>query len=109
MEVQGIHGYGPEQHGFGADTPPSRVGPASPCDALWPVTKCPTGHVNVAHVPESTAQDPLMTQPQAGQFVKLRCLRQMGCNAVSHLGNKGIPSFTLAAEFKPVPLVTRLS
>lgn len=50
-----------------------------------------------------------MTQPQAGQFVKLRCLRQMGCNAVSHLGNKGIPSFTLAAEFKPVPLVTRLS
>lgn len=50
-----------------------------------------------------------MTQPHAGQFVKLRRLLPMGCNAVSHLGNNGIPSFTLGAEIKPVPWVTRLS
>lgn len=50
-----------------------------------------------------------MTQPHAGQFVKLRRLLQMGCNVVSHLGNKGIPSFTLAAEIKPAPWVTQRS
>lgn len=61
----------------------------------------------MAHVPESTAQDPLMTPPQTGKFVKLRCLLQLGCDAVSHLGNQGVTSFTLTAEIKPAVWVTQ--
>lgn len=50
-----------------------------------------------------------MPQPHAGQFVKLRRLLHLGCNVVSHLGNKGISSFTLAAEIRPALWVTQCS